>query len=523
MGTVPPHTNRVLTLYEQARRQEDDPYPNKDFSNNLAGWDGQNDIRHPRNWRLTLKLPLLTTITALAFMSTCTASVPSLILSRIIHFGSMPKPDEKPNDTADSFIVTSYMLGLAIGSLIISPLTDAGGRRHLLFLSSILFSTFASGCAAANHLYTLVFLRFFAGLFAAVCLNVGCGHVIEMFAVQHRAKAIAFYSLPVFVAPPIGAFFGLRVEKEEGGWIWVFQLWCILLWAVTFVSFFDNHETNPATLMNDEIFELQKIHPNLQNPYRLRQGWTTKVDSVMFRRALWVPWKLLGLSRIVTAISLYLAALFGIVYLLSTSVPEMYVSTYGWRDDIATLVPLGVGVGSILAAGFVAFENDRRAVILRSMNNNVYQPEMRLPLCLLFGIMVPSGIFLYTWSIHYHSHWFVPILGLALVGLGITGLYIPFQVYLVESFPFNPAAAMGVVTALRWIAAASLSYAGPALYGTLGNNWGNTLLGFIALALVPFPSLIHRHGVRIRRKYNVRLMGEPQRRPGSDIELSSTA
>jgi hypothetical protein len=45
-----------------------------------------------------------------------------------------------------------------------------------------------------------------------------------------------------------------------------------------------------------------------------------------------------------------------------------------------------------------------------------------------------------------------------------------------------------------------LPLAGPAMYDNLGLGWGNSLLGFICVAMIPVPLLIYRFGARLRKR-----------------------
>lgn len=74
----------------------------------------------------------------------------------------------------------------------------------------------------------------------------------------------------------------------------------------------------------------------------------------------------------------------------------------------------------------------------------------------------------------------------------------PISSYLVDSFTLYAASAIGANTVLRSLVGAFLPLAGPAMYERLGLGWGNTLLGFIALALWPLSILFYVYGERIR-------------------------
>lgn len=70
--------------------------------------------------------------------------------------------------------------------------------------------------------------------------------------------------------------------------------------------------------------------------------------------------------------------------------------------------------------------------------------------------------------------------------------------YLVDTFTIYAASAMAANTVFRSLAGAMLPLAGPRMYETLGLGWGNSLLGFIALAFCALPVALWVYGERIR-------------------------
>lgn len=79
----------------------------------------------------------------------------------------------------------------------------------------------------------------------------------------------------------------------------------------------------------------------------------------------------------------------------------------------------------------------------------------------------------------------------------------PLQTYLIDAYTVYAASALAASTVLRCIFGAALPLAGQPLYDALGLGWGNSLLGFIALAMAPVPFLLSRYGERLRKKYPV--------------------
>ena len=126
------------------------------------------------------------------------------------------------------------------------------------------------------------------------------------------------------------------------------------------------------------------------------------------------------------------------------------------------------------------------------------KPEYRLTLMIPGAICTPIGFFIYGWSTQYAIHWIVPMIATVFVGFGLIGTFMPMNTYLVDAFPLYAASAMAANTIWRSIAGAALPLAGAPMYAALGLGWGNSLLGFIAIAMVPIPMLLEKYGERIR-------------------------
>jgi hypothetical protein len=81
----------------------------------------------------------------------------------------------------------------------------------------------------------------------------------------------------------------------------------------------------------------------------------------------------------------------------------------------------------------------------------------------------------------------------------------PISSYLIDAFTIHAASAIAANTVLRSLLGALLPLAGPSMYEALGLGWGNSLLGFIALAMAPIPVLFWRYGeqLRLSKRFNV--------------------
>ncbi len=149
--------------------------------------------------------------------------------------------------------------------------------------------------------------------------------------------------------------------------------------------------------------------------------------------------------------------------------------------------------------------SDKTVVRLTRNNNGIFEPEMRLVDCLYSACLLPMTFFWYGWTAQFHVHWIAPLLGLLPFSIGIIGIWQPLQAYIIDAYGHYAASGLAAFAVLRSIVAAFLPLAGPQMYATLGLGWGNSLLGFICIALIPVPVLIYRYGAVIRKRYPVTL------------------
>jgi len=77
-------------------------------------------------------------------------------------------------------------------------------------------------------------------------------------------------------------------------------------------------------------------------------------------------------------------------------------------------------------------------------------------------------------------------------------LQMTIQTYLVDAFTLHAASAMAANTVLRSVFGGILPLAGLSMYDKLGLGWGNSLLGFIGIAVIPVPIIFKFYGERIR-------------------------
>ena len=201
---------------------------------------------------------------------------------------------------------------------------------------------------------------------------------------------------------------------------------------------------------------------------------------------------------------IYVATLYGMLYLLFSTYSFVYKEIYGFSTSAAGLVFLAGGIGTLLGLFYVGSFSDRTLRNCAAAGKTI-TPENRLPLVIAVpgSLAFPIGLFVYGWSCEQHAHWIVPQIGTAITGFGSIIIFIGIQTYLIDAFKEYAASVIGANAVLRGTAGALIPLGGLRMYSALGWGWGNTLLGFIALALAPLPIIFGQYGGKIRNwKHN---------------------
>ncbi|KAF7117689.1 hypothetical protein CNMCM5793_006812 [Aspergillus hiratsukae] len=449
-------------------------------------WDGPNDPRNPQNWSTLRRWWIVGLVSAVTFnismASTVTAPAVPLIMKRF----------QDSNPELESFVVSVYIIGFVFGPLVVAPISELYGRAIILHSTNVLFLIFTIAGALSTNLGMFIAFRLLMGLVACTPLTLGGGFIADLMAAQARARALSIWTMGPLLGPVLGPVIGGYLA-QGAGWQWVFWLVAILSGVLTVACLVCIPETYAPVLLIRKAAHLRKEtgNPNLHSKYD-----DAKSPLRTFATAIIRPTKMLLFAPIVTIMAVYIALIYGYMYLLFTTFTFIFIDQYGFNSGEAGLAYLGVGIGFILGLLATGFYSD--TVVKKKRQSGVSKPEDHL-IPLIFGaILIPISFFFYGWTAYYKTHWIVPIIGTGFFGLGMLFAFMPVQLYLVETYTIYAASAIASNTVLRSILGAVLPLAGQKMYQTLGLGWGNSLLGFISLVFIPVPFLLVRYGERIR-------------------------
>ncbi|KAK8061825.1 major facilitator superfamily domain-containing protein [Apiospora phragmitis] len=470
-------------------RGEKSPSTTDDDEANIVSWD-ENDPEYPYNW------PKWRTFVNCLLVSTMIFITP---LASSIFAPGVPQLMQEFHSTSlemASFVVSVYILGFAFGPLVMAPLSEIYGRLYVYHASMAGFIVFVVACAAAPNLGALVAFRFLSGVFGSCPVTNASGSIADMVRQEGRAAAMAAVSIGPLLGPIVGPIAG-GFLADAAGWRWNFWLLAIVGGVIALVNLAFLRESYHPVLLERKTRRLRKATGNAQLRSKLDIGLSPRD---YFRRSILRPIKMILFSPIVISTALFMALTYGYLYLMFTSITEPR------RPRL-----LGLGVGSLAGVAVFSGTSDRyikkKAAAADALAAETgaaregLKPEYRLPLLPLGSLVMPAGFFIYGWTAEARVHWIAPIIGTAVIGVGNMLIFMCIQLYLVDAFGLYAASAMAANTLVRSIAGAVLPLAGLPMYERLGVGWGNSLLGFIALSLLPISLVIIRYGEYWRKRF----------------------
>ncbi|KAK7428786.1 hypothetical protein QQZ08_004711 [Neonectria magnoliae] len=465
----------------------DEPVPRDP---NIVDWDGPDDPANPQNWSLGKKAVTVCLVSSITFVTPLASSIFAPGIEQVM--AEFHSTDEQ----LSSFIVSVYLIGYSFGPMVLSPLSEMYGRLHIYNINNVLFVVFNIACAKAPNLSGLIVLRLLAGLAGCSPLALGAGTLADTISKEKRGAAMASWIMGPIIGPIIGPIAGGYLTQAKS-WRWSFWVVAMVAGVITVVNFIFMRETNAYTILKHKTERLQKETGNT----KLRSAADTgRSAQELFRFAIVRPTKMLFFSPIVFLLSVYMAIVYGYLYLIFTAMPLLFQQQYGFTTGSVGLSYLGIGIGSIIGLAISGTTSDSLSRHLTKKNGGEPKPEYRLPVMVIASFTVPLGLFMYGWTAEKNMHWILPIIGTGFLGLGMICAMMGTSVYLVDAYASYAASAMAASTVLRSLVGALLPLAGGKMYNQLGYGWGTSLLAFIAVAMIPVPIVFIKYGERIRQR-----------------------
>lgn len=463
----------------------------RDFDPELVAWEGPDDPENPRNWTARKKWVTTSLVSLYTFVSPLSSSILSPSVPLIADsFGVGDSTILK------SLMVSIFLLAWAICPLFIGPFSELWGRRIVLNVSIVLLLIFNVACGLAQTTAQMCVFRFLAGMAGAPPISVGAGALADMFADDERNMPLALYSMGPQLGPVVAPIIAGWITMS-GHWRWVFWALCFINGAVAAVGLIFYQETFSPVLLKWKAQKLRKEtgNANLHTVFELTEQSFWKRLRIAVSR----PITLLLTHPIILGLGLYMAFVYGFMYLMIVEFPSLWETYYNYSTGISGLMYLGLGIGEVLSIFTWTYIVDWKYRKLIKVNDGIAKPEYRIALVVYTSIVLAIGLFWYGWSAEARVMWLMPVIGTGIFGWGLFPVFLCVQNYLIDMNPRYSASSVGAAAVFRSFFGFGFPLFGTAMYSRLGYGWANTLCGILCIILgAPFPFFIYKYGERVR-------------------------
>ena len=303
-------------------------------------------------------------ITLIAVMFATVAFSIDSMLPALPQIGAELSPDDL---NRAQLILTAFVLGMGTGTFFTGPLSDAFGRKRVIYFGAALYITASAVAWASNSLEVVLAARVFQGLGAAAPRIVGMAIMRDLYSGRTMAKMISIAMMIFTIFPAFAPLMGAGIIALAG-WRSIFL--AFILFSVITVSWMSLRLPEPLAAKD-------------RRPFRAR----LLLGAV--QEMLTHP--VVRLSIIVQSLSL------GILFTMLIMVQQIYDLVFARAESFPLwfgAVSLVAGSASILNATIVERIGMRRivtwslAVQIFVTGGVILTNAFALPETLLFGVFV---------------------------------------------------------------------------------------------------------------------------------------
>ncbi|EME87996.1 Benomyl/methotrexate resistance [Pseudocercospora fijiensis CIRAD86] len=477
--------------------------PEKGRDRALVSWWGDNDPENPQNWSLfkkcfvTFEICLLTTSVYIG-SSIYSAGTQSVMAT----FGV--------SQVAATLGLCLFVAGYGLGPMLWSPMSEIPqiGRNPIYLGTLVVFVGLQPAVARAENFGMLLAFRFITGFFGSPVLATGGASLADIWSPKKRAYAISIWGVAAVCGPTLGPLvggFAVEYAPVKGGFTapWTWPIW-ELMWLSAFCLvflFFCFPETSANNILLRRTRRLRKITGNeklICEPELMSEQMTGKEILLM---AAVRPFTLNFMEPMVFLLNLYIALIYGLLYIWFESFVIVFVEIYGFGLGAEGLAFLGILIGSFVVIP-PFFWYLHTYLEPKFDENGECTPEYRLTPCFVGAFCIPICLFWFGWSARPDVHWIVPIIGSAWFSIGAFLLFNSVLNYLSDAYPDYAASVLAGNDFFRSTFGTGFPLFAGAMYKNLGVAWASSTLAFLSIAFIPIPFVLYKYGETLRKNYS---------------------
>ena len=403
-------------------------------------------------------------------------------------------------------------LGLALGPLFWSSLSDIYGRRLIFLIGTFIAFVATIGAAVANKFSGYMAARFFQGFGVSPGATVGLAVVNDLFFDHERGQKMGMWVVAIDTGLLVGPIIGGAIDLVSAAWIqWLTLIMFGVLLVLEFCFMTETlyPRTHMLARMPIGTVDLSSSDLEKRNATDVSLPRTKKLSLFSYKPVPGLrhpkPWDTLlrfGLTFkhliVVVAVGTYCFTWYWWVLSIITLIPVAYVQ---YSPQIQGALFIGLLLGTVFSEAFCSGRlSDSIVLKLTKKNNGVHIPEMRLWLAYPAATLSAIGLILWGVSIDKAYHWIVGQIAFFLFAAGIQMGNTVITSYIVDSYPLQ---SMSIITFYSVFLNLS-AFADPFFISpwqtSSGFTWCFAAQGIITFfGAVPVVALLHWKGEDLRK------------------------
>lgn len=395
--------------------------------------------------------------------------------------------------------LTLFVAGYGLGPMIWSPMSEIPqiGRNPVYIGTLIVFVFLQFAVIYAKNFGMLMAFRFLTGFFGSPVLATGGASLSDMYKPSKRAYAIGIWGLAAICGPVLGPLIGGFAAQHKN---WQWPIW-ELMWLSGFaliVLIFFLPETSSANILYRRARRLRRHtgRTDLKSESELAGEQMHPKDIAMM--CIVKPFSLTFTEPILFVLNLYIALIYGLLYVWFESFAIVFEGIYGFNLGEEGLSFLGIFIGGLLVLPPYCLYL-YKVQEPQFNENGELKPEKRLPPAFVGSFAVPICMFWFGWTSRPSVPWIVPIIGSGFFTVGAFLLFNSVLNYLGDAYPNDAASVYAGNDFFRSSFGAGFPLFANAMFTKLGVDWASSLLGFLSIAFIPIPFALYFYGERIRK------------------------
>lgn len=189
------------------------------------------------------------------------------------------------------------------------------------------------------------------------------------------------------------------------------------------------------------------------------------------------------------------------IYLLFEAFPIVFGEGHHFNEGFVGLTFLSILTGGVIGVAiYLLFFNPRYEAAMARYAPAPVPPEFRMEPALFAAPIYALSFFWFGWTSYPTISFWAPLASCVPMSIGVIWIFLGLINYTIDAYLFVAASALAATTVVRSVFGAVFPLFATQMFQAMNPRWASTLLGLVALVLMPIPLVLKRYGPYLRKK-----------------------